>query len=135
MDKKTEFIRQAYRAAVDAGFAGSQQDWADALGVNRTTLSAAMNGNPRALTDKFMHKVRKWVEAHGLTIDGEAPAEQPAPSGEGGVFIPEKARVMFENMTEALRWQAQMLAAYQMGASPAQPWMQAQKNDGPREKK
>jgi hypothetical protein len=62
------------------------------------------------LTDNLVTKVRLFAKDNGLEITKAAQMQQPQGPG---VFIPEDTRAMFENMTETIRIQAQMLAQFQ----------------------
>ena len=45
----------------------TQNDMAELIGVNRSVLSSAMNGNPRYLTDSLLKRIRPFVEHDRLT--------------------------------------------------------------------
>lgn len=68
MDKKERlnFIFEQTRAA---GLAKTQKDFAALLEVNRTGLSAAMNGDEKNLTDSLVKKANKFYEEHFSTDD------------------------------------------------------------------
>ena len=63
MDKqqRLKFIFEQTRAA---GFAKTQGDFAAILGINRTGLSAALNGDEKYLTDNLMTKAEKFYGEH-----------------------------------------------------------------------
>lgn len=64
-NEKKDRLVSIYRAAKDAGIIATQKDFAEALGVNYTSISAAMNGNERALTDRFCQRV-EFSQAQGI---------------------------------------------------------------------
>ena len=57
--ERLTFIFEQARAA---GLAKTQGDFAKILDINRSVLSAAMNGNETYLTDNLMRKVEKFFE-------------------------------------------------------------------------
>lgn len=61
MDKKERLIF-IFEQARAAGLARTQKDFADILDINRSSLSAAMNGNETYLTESLVRKVEKFYE-------------------------------------------------------------------------
>ena len=61
MEQKTKLdaLKDAYERCLSAGIIRNQGEFADVMGVNRTTLSSAMNGRPQALTDSLVAKATK----------------------------------------------------------------------------
>lgn len=61
MEQKTKLdaLKDAYERCLAAGIIRNQGEFADVMGVNRTTLSSAMNGRPQALTDSLVAKATK----------------------------------------------------------------------------
>lgn len=69
MDKQARltFIFEQARAA---GFAKTQKDFAALLNINRSALSAALNGNETYLTDNLMEKVEEFYKENFDPQDG-----------------------------------------------------------------
>ena len=63
MDRK-EFINQVFELARAAKLIKTRTDFADLLEINRSSLSAAMNGNEMYLTDSLEKKVKRFYEAN-----------------------------------------------------------------------
>lgn len=61
---KRERLVSSYEAFRKNGIVKSWTDFADLLGVNRSVLSAAKNGDEKYLTDTLMSKVRSAYETH-----------------------------------------------------------------------
>ena len=59
-----EFINQVFEQARAAKLVNTRAEFADALEINRSSLSAAMNGNEKYLTDSLQKKVRSYRDAH-----------------------------------------------------------------------
>lgn len=116
MDRK-EYILTIYHKACMAGLCNSQTGFAELLGVQRTGISAALNGSERHLTKSLENKVRLFAKANHLEDEAATPSVAEAAATAGpGVFIPEAARVLFENMSEALKLQAKLLDKLQGGS-------------------
>lgn len=69
MDKKERLI-YIFEQVRAAGFAKTQKDFADLLEINRSGLSAAMNGDERYLTESLINKAEKFFAAH-ISESGE----------------------------------------------------------------
>ena len=77
MQDKQNYLKSVYRRAIDAGLCSTQQEFANLLQVNRSTLSSALHGSEKALTDRLINYVKNWANANGLE---DLPAEIPATS-------------------------------------------------------
>lgn len=69
MEEKKEYLQRIHALAAAKGLCRTQKEFAAILGIDPTNLSAAMNGNPRVLTDKFITRVQKFAEQNGLESD------------------------------------------------------------------
>ena len=76
MESKTDYLKRMYNLAALKGLCVTKKEFARLLGVNDKGLSAAMNGDPRNLTDSLVKKVELFASANGL--EGQA---QPEPFG------------------------------------------------------
>jgi phage repressor protein C with HTH and peptisase S24 domain len=61
---KRDLLIQSFEDLRKHGFVKNWTDFADALGVNRSVLSAAKNGDEKYLTDTLMAKVKAAHELH-----------------------------------------------------------------------
>lgn len=59
-----EFITHAFEQARAAGFVKNQKEFADLLGINRSSLSAAMNGNGKYMTASLVRKIKSFYDEH-----------------------------------------------------------------------
>lgn len=59
-----EFINNVFEQARAAKMVKTRADFADALEINRSSLSAAMNGDERYLTENLLKKVRAYYETY-----------------------------------------------------------------------
>ena len=61
---RVEFINQVFEQARAAGMVKTRTDFADMLELNRSTLSAAMNGNEKYLTKSLENRIRQFWDAN-----------------------------------------------------------------------
>lgn len=106
---KQEYLRRVFFLAEGAELCKTQKQFAELLEVDRTGLSSAMNGNEKYLTDSLIRKVRSWARENGL--EGDAPQKPKEPD----IVIPAATAKMYENLTETIRLQAEMLSRMQAG--------------------
>ena len=111
---KQDYLRRVYYRAVNKGIIERQQDFADALGIARTSLSSAMNGAERALTKNLYEKVKMWAQLHG--VDDEQQKEDSKPAGET-FEVPVQFKKTLEDLAAVLRLQAEQIARYEAGGS------------------
>lgn len=76
MESKTDYLKRMYNLAALKGLCVTKKEFARLLGVNDKGLSAAMNGDPRNLTDSLVKKVELFASANGLEEQA-----QPEPFG------------------------------------------------------
>lgn len=53
---KLDALKEAYERCLATGIVRNQGEFADLVDINRTTLSSAINGSPKALTDSLVAK-------------------------------------------------------------------------------
>lgn len=70
MENKQQQLNEIFQQCRTAGVCHTQSEFAELIGVNRSGMSAAMNGNPLYLSDNLMSKVKAFASAH-LAQDGK----------------------------------------------------------------
>ena len=110
IEEKKEYINRIFNLACAKGVCRTRQDFAALLEIHYTTISSAMSGNGRFLTDSLIYKVQKLSRRYQL--DGEE-ADPQFPPTSGGVWLPAETAQLYNNMSETIRIQAEMLAIYQ----------------------
>lgn len=133
LDERRRYLERVFQLARIDKLVKNQKDFALQLGIAPATLSLALKGDERYLTDNLEIKVRYYAIQNNLeegVREMESKAEtQAAKNQQGsGVFIPEETRAMFDNMAETIRIQAQLLAQFQGTGLMAGAIMQAPKN-------
>lgn len=64
--EKIEYMRWVYRAAVGAGIVKTNKDMADMMGIDRSSLSGAINGRKACVTDSMFMRFRAFAVEHDL---------------------------------------------------------------------
>ena len=95
-EEKLRFLNDSMMALRAAGIIKTQSDFADLLGINRTSLSAAKACRPDYLTDQLMYRIRDLMEQY--------PEANPKKreEDEDGVFIPRKTMEMYTAMATSI---------------------------------
>ena len=119
METKKEYINRIFLTAKMRGICKTQGDFAGILEVNAGTLSKALQGDDRYLTDNLVRRVKLFEKEHGLEEDA-TPAKPTAPD----IVIPAATAALYNNMSETIRIQAEIIARLQ-GTSTARPSVQS----------
>lgn len=64
----TKYLTAAYDAARQSGLAHSVTDFANLIGVDRSTMSSALNGSERNATDKLVQRVEKILKLNIIVV-------------------------------------------------------------------
>ena len=91
--QKIDFLNAAYAQCVQEGLVRTRGEFATLIGIDRSGLSAAMNGNEKYLTDSLVNKVRSAVP---FQPSGGTPGT-PQPS----ITIPAEVADLYKNMAES----------------------------------
>lgn len=75
-NEKLQALKDAYERCLSVGVVRNQNEFAALIDMNKTTLSSAMNGSPRALTDSLVAKAVKVANELDKRIQ---PAEHTVP--------------------------------------------------------
>lgn len=81
MEEKQEYLKRIYSLSVARGLCGTQKEFATLLEIDPTTLSAAMNASPRALTDRLVKRLHKFAEQNGLESEPQPSTLLVIPTG------------------------------------------------------
>lgn len=115
LEERKSYILRIYNLASAKGLCRTRAEFATLVGTNPSVLSAALNGNERNLTDSLVRKVQSLSRKYQL--DGEE-ADPQFPPTTGGVWLPAETAQLYNNMSETIRLQAEMLLVLQKGITP-----------------
>ena len=114
-----DLLEKVFFQARMKGICKRQGDFAEKLGIDPSTLSNALRGNERYLTDNLIMRVRLFAKDNNL--EEEAPSTQPAAPD---IVIPAATAALYNNMSETILIQAEIIARLQ-GTSTARPSVQS----------
>lgn len=93
--EKLDTLQDVFRRAQGAGICRTQKEFAELIGVTHTTISSAMNGSEKHLTDSLIGRVRSW-ELNNLDGEKQRTPERPP------IIIPAETQDMYNNMARAI---------------------------------
>lgn len=131
-EEKLNYVQNVFKTGLGLGLFRTVKQWAELLGVDKSGLSSAMNGSDRNLTDNLVRKIEIWAnenigkyvvkpdgsEAFVMNLDDLKPDKEKEHNARG-IYLPEETRAMYENMTETIRIQAEIIARMQAGTLPS----------------
>ena len=119
METKKDYLNRIYHLAVITGLCTQKREFAELLGVNRSGLSSAMNGDEKNLTDSLIRKVEAFAIVHGL--EGNAPTTivQPEPEvkPKRTIEIPEETLELYTSLAKSVDRLSAMVERMMPGAS------------------
>lgn len=123
MEPKKDFINRIYNQARMRGICKNQGEFAELLAMNPSTISKALQGDEKYLTDNFIRRVKIWAEQTGIEKEDERP-QPTAPD----IIIPAATANLYNNMSETIRIQAEIIARLQAGLPGGYSGVYAPKN-------
>lgn len=109
MESKQEKIIRVFNEARAQGVIHNQKEFAEALGVNPSTVSSAMNGLDRALTDRLIKRVEQWSKDNII----ERPQQDTRPD----IRIPAATMDLYTSMAKSIDRLTALVERMQPGAS------------------
>lgn len=76
MEEKKNYLKAILSKARLAGLCTTQAEFAELIGVTKTTMSSAMQGREGYLNDRFMARVMQFAQEHGLDGDAAQPSDK-----------------------------------------------------------
>ena len=109
MNEKQDYIASVYDEARARGLCHNQKEFAELLMLNPSTISSAINGMERALTDRLVKRVRIWAEAN--------LKEQPKREARPDIVIPAATMDLYTSMAKSIDRLTALVERLQPGAS------------------
>lgn len=111
-EEKKDYLTRIYYAARARGICHNQKEFAEAMGVNQSTISQALAGNEKYLTDRLIRNVKRWVEWSGvLTLETKEPEKKP------DIVIPHETMELYTAMAKSIDRLTSLVERLQPGAS------------------
>lgn len=117
MEDKKDYITRIYKEARLRGLCNTQGEFAQLLGMNQSTISNALKGDEKYLTDNFIRRVKAWAGQMLTERGNETTMQAPAPD----IVIPAATATLYNNMSETIRLQAEIIARLQVGIATSVP--------------
>lgn len=95
-DERLEILTSIYRKALGLGVVKTVKEFAEALEMNVSGISSALNGSEKHLTKSLITKAQRWEER--TFPGGELPKQERRPD----VVIPAETLDLYNNMARAI---------------------------------
>ena len=109
MNEKKDYIASVFDEARARGLCHNQKEFAELLALNPSTVSSALNGVERSLTDRLVKRVRIWAEANL----GKEPKKEARPD----IVIPAATMDLYTSMAKSIDRLTSLVERLQPGAS------------------
>lgn len=96
-EKKQKLISDSYHMLKAKGLVNTQAEFAQMLGISRTSLSMAKSGRDGYLTESLINR----LEAKMKELVGEVPTDEEKVA-EKGVFVPKETIEMYTAMARSI---------------------------------
>lgn len=115
MNEKHEILERVFAAARLRGKCKTQKDFAEMVGVHPSTISLAMKGDEKYLTDKLIRVVTQWARIEG--IDGDPIPQPQARDSRPDIVIPAATMDLYTSMAKSIDRLTALVERLQPGAS------------------
>ena len=115
MNENLETLERIFAAARMAGKCKTQKEFANLVGVHPSTISLAMNGDPKYLTPKLMRMIKQWARLEGIA--GEPPVTAPVQETRPDIVIPAATMDLYTSMAKSIDRLTALVERLQPGAS------------------
>lgn len=102
IEEKRRYIERVYKDALAKGLCRNQKQFAEAVCMNQSTISQALKGSEKYLTDRMVLNVTRWADLVGLYA-----TEKPE------ALVPGSLVELYLKMAETIRVQAETIARLQ----------------------
>lgn len=110
METKKDYVNRVFNEARALNLCRTQKDFAELLSMDKSTLSGALRGYDRYLTDSFIRRLQTWEKQVLEPKRGPRPEEKTA---QPDILIPAATATLYNNMSETIRIQAELIARLQ----------------------
>lgn len=104
---RIEQILEAYERLRHGGIVKTKKEFADAIGVNYSSIIQAMKGDPRYLTDSLLLKVNNLLRD---SFPHQQPVVNPSSLRPGSIVIPPELAQMFTDLAATVRSQQETIS-------------------------
>lgn len=112
MESKQEYVNRVFNEARARGLCKNQKEFAQLLGMDQSTISNALQGREKYLTDSLVRRVRAWDE-QVLNAYRPAPGTDTRPD----LVIPAATIDLYTSMAKSIDRLTALVERMQPGAS------------------
>ena len=131
METRKDYLARLLYEARLLGLCKSQKEFADLLGMNPSTVSNALKGDEKYLTDSLYRRARSW-EIQVLQPKREGAGQQPKPKAQADsrpdIVIPAATMELYTSMAKSIDRLTALVERMQPGASAFTAGYTAPKN-------
>ena len=114
METKKDYLERIFFEARKAGLCKTQKQFADLLGMNPSTISNALKGDEKYLTDNIIRRVQTWERQ---VLQREVPAPAPVQDTRPDIVIPAATMDLYTAMAKSIDRLSALVERLQPGAS------------------
>ena len=101
MNEKLQYLKDVLDRARNAGLCRTQTEFAQKLGVTKSTISAALSGDEKYLTKSLISRTHAWAREVGLEESAIRTAAQPADK-RPDIVIPAETLELYTAMAKSI---------------------------------
>lgn len=100
METPKDYVNRIYQEAMDRGLCHRQKEFAELLGMNQSTISHLLAGNPKYCTESILRRLRAWEQQVLRREDNTRPA--PAQPQRPDIVIPAATMDLYTSMAKSI---------------------------------
>ena len=116
METKKDYLERIFFEARKAGLCKTQKEFAALLGMNPSTISNALKGDEKYLTESILRRVQAW-ETQVLRRDSPGPSSAPVQDTRPDIVIPAATMDLYTAMAKSIDRLTALVERLQPGAS------------------
>ena len=112
MNENLEILERIFAEARLTGKCKTQKEFAELIGVHPSTMSLAMKGDPKYLTNKLIRMATQWARLEGVNSNPEPPKDNRP-----DIVIPAATMDLYTSMAKSIDRLTALVERLQPGAS------------------
>ena len=118
METKKDYLEKVFFEARMQGLCKTQKEFADLLGMNQSTVSNALKGDEKYLTNSIVRRVQAWErQVLNGSVSNKAQAQAPAQDNRPDIVIPAATMDLYTSMAKSIDRLTALVERLQPGAS------------------
>lgn len=116
METKKDYINRLLNEARMRGLCKTQKEFAALVGMDQSTISNALKGNEKYLTDSIIRRLKSWERQ----VLNPAAKAQPQPEQKPDIIIPAATAELYTAMAKSIDRLTALVERLQPGATAFQ---------------